>query len=106
MRFTQGKFESKVGFNNLFITLGLGENTMAKHIELWDDDNQNQIWGELTDDNKVELRADINGVIVGELQGNKLDLAPHSQDHIWGFVNGNEIELWDDQLHHFSGEVT
>ena len=79
---------------------------MTKNIELWDDDNQNQIWGQLTDDNKVELRADSNDVIVGELKGNKLDLAPKTQNHIWGFVNGCEIELWDDQLHHFSGEVT
>jgi len=79
---------------------------MTKNIELWDDDNQNQIWGQLTDDNKISLRADSNDVIVGELHGNKLDLAPKTQDHIWGFVNGTEIELWDDQLHHFSGEVT
>lgn len=79
---------------------------MTKNIELWDDDNQNQIWGQLTDDNQVELRTNINGVIVGELQGNKLDLAPQTQDHIWGFVDGEKIELWDDQLHHFSGEVT
>ena len=55
---------------------------MTKNIELWDDDNQNQIWGQLTDDNQVELRTNINGVIVGELQGNKLDLAPQTQDHI------------------------
>jgi hypothetical protein len=54
----------------------------------------------------VELRSDINGVIVGELQGNKLDLAPETQDHIWGFVDGEKIELWDDQLHHFPGDVT
>ena len=79
---------------------------MTKNIELWDDDNQNQIWGQLTDDNKVELRADSNEVIIGELQGNKLELAPQTPNHIWGFFNGNEIELWDDQLHHFSGEVT
>jgi hypothetical protein len=58
-----------------------------------DDYNQNQIWGQLTDDNKIELRADINNVIVGELQGNKLDLVPRTQDHIWGFVNSDEIEL-------------
>jgi len=78
---------------------------MAKHIELWDDDNQNQLWGELSDDNHVELRSDINGAIIGELQGNALDLAPETQDHLWGFINGHEIELWDDQLHHFSGEI-
>ena len=52
---------------------------MTKNIELWDDDNQNQIWGQLTDDNKISLWADSKDVIVGELQGNKLDLAPQTQ---------------------------
>jgi hypothetical protein len=79
---------------------------VTKNIELWDDEHQNHIWGLLTDDNKVKLQADYNDVIIGELQGNKLDLAPETQDHIWGFVDGEKIELWDDQLHHFSGEVT
>jgi hypothetical protein len=30
-------------------------------------------------------------VIIGELQGNKLDLAPETQGHIWGFVDGKKL---------------
>ena len=77
---------------------------MTKNIELWDDDN-NHIWGILTDDNKVELTANDSETIKGELQGNKFDLET-STHHIWGFLNGDQIELWDAHLHHMSGELT
>lgn len=77
---------------------------MTKNIELWDDD-ANHIWGVLTDDNKVELTANDTVKIKGELQGNKFDLS--QQDYsIWGFLNGDKIELWDDHLHHMSGQLT
>ena len=77
---------------------------MTKNIELWDDDN-NHIWGVLTDDNKVELTANDKVKINGELQGNKFDLGQNNNT-IWGFLNGDKIELWDDHLHHLSGELT
>jgi hypothetical protein len=78
---------------------------MTKQFELWDDAHQNHLWFLLTDDNHVKLQSDFQHQIEGELQGNQFDLAPESPDHVWGFVDENKIELWDDQLHHFSGET-
>jgi hypothetical protein len=80
------------------------ENTMTKNIELWDE-NQNHLWGVLTDDNHVELSANDSDTITGKLQDNKFDLETTS-NHIWGFLSGDHIELWDDHLHHLSGELT
>lgn len=77
---------------------------MTKNIELWDD-NENHIWGVLTDDNKVELTANDSEPIKGELQDNKFDLAT-ATNHFWGFLSDDKIELWDDHLHHLSGELT
>ena len=79
---------------------------MTKNIELWDD-NQNHLWGVLTDDNHVELSANDSDTITGKLQDNKFDLETSTHTHhIWGFLNGDHIELWDDHLHHMSGELT
>lgn len=77
---------------------------MTKNIELWDD-NKNHIWGVLTDDNTVELTAIDSETIKGKLQDNKFDLESTS-NHLWGFLSDNKIELWDDHLHHLSGELT
>ncbi|OUR88985.1 hypothetical protein A9Q92_01780 [Methylophaga sp. 42_8_T64] len=78
---------------------------MTKNIELWDDEANHHIWGVLTDDNKVELTVNDKVKINGELQGNKFDLG-QKNNSIWGFLNGDKIELWDDHLHHMSGELT
>lgn len=77
---------------------------MTKHIELWDDAHLNHIWCLLTD-NHVKLQSDFQNTVEGELEGNQFDLAAETSDHVWGFVDGNKVELWDDQLHHFSGEL-
>ena len=77
---------------------------MTQNIELWDD-NANHIWGVLTDDNKVELTANDGDIIKGQLHNNKFDLNTPSPQ-LWGFLSGDKIELWEDHLHHLSGELT